>query len=1351
VADRRAESLALTARATRAPRSWRSLVLGGLLTAALTGLAGFAIEIWMLGWNDQAAFARVEAEVRARVDGTTAAVRSFAASLAGRRDLIQRARSSPDAVRELFDTIAGALAARPLDASGVAVTVYDVRGTAVAWAGRPSDLPIERVGGPASVFVTPGSLGLRVVAIEPVFHPAATEAVNGSPPPRIGAVAVERLLSPDRQLQDPGADSYRVVTRLATVLLRARYEGAGDKPDPTRFVVASPGGEPLLEGIVSPTDLAAARAQWRRDVAGVVLAILGATLLVAIGPLRDRRAALRKPGPYLGATVAIAGLIVAARIVLWLAAPARWTGPPLFSPSAYASAAFGVVLRSPIDFLLTGLTALAFSGLAVVAVANWRLSRRGARRGALAHPWTFFAIQLLAGAAVGVLLAAYEAFLSDTVDNATIDVLQFSLHSWNPARLALVGGLLMFHAAVAWAAVALLLAGLSSWRFPRRDPRVTILAVLGWMAPLVPLALVISGRGLAVPMPQIWLAVAVCALAALLASRGRAPYRHTSQAARLVALFLAIAIPALLFYPSILHYAEQSRRRLIETQYAVQAARHPQELQVRLAEARRQIDGLSVLQDLVSASGPVADAGPAPTDSAFLLWRQTDLAEFRLTSAIELYNAEGALVSRFALNLPEYAPTSQAWRGRACEWDVFGEAAPFGSEERRMLHAERAVCGPDGAAVGAVVVHVMLDYNTLPFISSQSPYFEFFRPTPPPVEEGAPGRDVELVIYGWGRLPIYASADTSWELDEALFARIAASRQPFWATLARGGTRHAVYFLNDRVGIYAVGFPVRSVFDHLVAVAELTNLSALAYLVLLGGAGVFSYLTRGEALSGRVLMREIRQSYYRKLFLAFVAAAVVPVLILAFVIRAYFATLLATDVEAEAARTAAVAKRVIEESIALQQRGAESLASVGDEEMVSISQLIDQDVNIFAGPRLVATSERDLFASGLLPTRTPDAAYRAIVLQRLPRFVGEDAIGSFRYMLAAAPVRLGGREAILTVPMASRQQEIEREVDDLDRGVYLAALVFVVLGAAIGFYMAERIGDPVTRLTRATRRIARGDFDAAVTVRSIDELQRLVEAFNRMAAELKVQRTQLERTHRLEAWADMARQVAHEIKNPLTPIQLSAEHLRRVHADRGAPLGPVVEGCVESILNQVRILRQISAEFSSFAASPTARPEPTAVPDLLREVVDPYRAGLQDRVTLVVDAPDGLPRVHADRTLVGRALTNVIENALHAMPGGGRFTIAARAEGDFVRIDATDTGVGMDEAALTRIFEPYFSTKAIGTGLGLTIAKRNIELLGGAIAVRSDRGKGTTVTITLPVAPAAVARPNAEVAVTRNA
>jgi len=293
-------------------------------------------------------------------------------------------------------------------------------------------------------------------------------------------------------------------------------------------------------------------------------------------------------------------------------------------------------------------------------------------------------------------------------------------------------------------------------------------------------------------------------------------------------------------------------------------------------------------------------------------------------------------------------------------------------------------------------------------------------------------------------------------------------------------------------------------------------------------------------------------------------------------------------------------------------------------------------------------------------------------------------------------------------------------------------LLFVLAGAFLGYWMAERISDPVNRLTRATRRIARGDLDARIVARSSDELRRLVDDFNSMASELQRQRRELEKTHRIEAWAEMARQVAHDIKNPLTPIQLTAEHLRRVHGDRGAPMTPVLQDCVNTILTQVRLLREIASEFSSFASSPTARLTTVAPEPLLQEILEPYRAGLQERIDFDVRVPGTLPAIHVDRTLMTRALTNLIENALHAMPGRGKLTVSAGQLGSSVVISVTDTGAGMDAEALARAFEPYFSTKATGTGLGLTIAKRNVELNGGTISVSSERDRGTTVELTVP-------------------
>ena len=1317
--------------------AWRRLLVGGLLLSAMAFLTGRGLEAWRLGGSEQAAFERVEREVRARFDEMSVSLRAMGVSLAADDDLIEPLRQGvtgdQDAVRSLFEIVRAAVDdERPAD---LAVTVYRPNATAWAWSGRPSEIPRERILGGSALFVAPGPLGPRLIHLEPVIDDSGPATAAGLPR-RLGSVAAERALSPAPSVGDPAVDSLPLPTSIAPVSLRTAADGGANTP-PFSFRLLAPSGEPLLEASVARSDLEQTREGLRRSVVGTALAVLALTILLMAGPLLDWRARARSRHDYLQALGALVAVVLLARVLLWLAIPP--------SPST----TFGPVLRSPVDLLLTGLLLVALVALAVHAITRWLLVSRRPRRvydRDTRATRLFVLHQLVAGAVVALVLVAHEQFLfAETVERSTVDVLHSALQPWNSARLASIIGLLFFHAATVWASVAILAGSLARWRARRHDARPAMLALAAWAFSIITIiALSPTGaRATEVPRLPILLVATGCISAAFIVRRRSAWYRHASQVSRVLVAFLALLFPALVFYPLLLHHADRAKRRLVEQEYATQALNHPEQLRLRWLQSLQQIDRTPGLNDMVAS---LEDAAGTPeTDRAFLIWRETDLAEFRLTSAVELYGPDRSLVSRFALDVPEYTVTTQTWQGSGCNWEVFGVAELLGSQERQLLHAERGLCetasetgdatSGEPQLLGAIVVRAMLDYEALPFISSESPYFELLRADPLPTQEGTLGRDVDLVIYGWGLSATFASSGDVWPIDEELFRRLYASRQPFWTSRAKGGVLHHVYFRNDRAGIYALGYPALGPFDHLVHLAEIATLVFVAFVLLVLGWALFGWLARGRPYTGRALLREVRSSFSLKLFLAFVAAAVIPVLALAFVIRTYFATQLRADVEAGAARTAAVARRVIEESAGAQQAGDGTVAPISDDVMVWVSQVLDQDVDIFEGPRLVATSERDLFASGLLPTRTPDDVYRAIALQRLPSFVGEASIGDFRYLVAAVPVSAAGRDAILTVPLALRQQQIERQISDLDRGILLGALLFTLLGAGIGLPMAERIADPVKRLTRATRQIARGDFDARVAVRSADELQRLVEAFNRMGAELKAQRASLERTHRLEAWAEMARQVAHEIKNPLTPVQLSAEHLLRVHADRGEPLTPVLERCVESILKQVHLLRQISSEFSSFAASPSAQPRPTALHELVDEVLDPYRLGLQDRIELSADVPLSLPPVSVDRTLIARALTNILENALHAMPGRGSLMIAASQMPDAwqVRLVISDTGVGLDEDSRARIFEPYFSTKVTGTGLGMTIAKRNVELNGGTIEVQSERGRGTTVILSLPV------------------
>jgi signal transduction histidine kinase len=429
-----------------------------------------------------------------------------------------------------------------------------------------------------------------------------------------------------------------------------------------------------------------------------------------------------------------------------------------------------------------------------------------------------------------------------------------------------------------------------------------------------------------------------------------------------------------------------------------------------------------------------------------------------------------------------------------------------------------------------------------------------------------------------------------------------------------------------------------------------------------------------------------------------------------------------------------VAQRVFGELSAAGGRSDRTGGPASDDLMVWIREVIDQDVNLFQGADLVATSQRDLFDNGLLPTRTPASAYRQIAFDQLPTCVVPDRLGAFEYLVAAAPVAGAGRDALISVPVALRQRDIERQVNELERGVLAGAVLVVLFAAGLGASVAGRIADPVARLTRATRQIAAGQLDVNITADTADELRTLVDDFNTMTRTLRVQRDELARTNQLKAWHEMARQVAHEIKNPLTPIQLVAEHLQRVHEDRGRPLGEVFDQCVGTILRQVRLLRQIASEFSTFASEPKPRIESVSLDALLTSILEPYRLGRATALTVSVAVSPDLPPVAADRTLLTRALTNLVENAVQAMPTGGTLSAAAVALDHRVRLRLSDTGVGMDGEALARAFEPYFSTKTGGSGLGLANARRNIELIGGSIAIDSVINGGTTVTIDLPSA-----------------
>ncbi len=300
----------------------------------------------------------------------------------------------------------------------------------------------------------------------------------------------------------------------------------------------------------------------------------------------------------------------------------------------------------------------------------------------------------------------------------------------------------------------------------------------------------------------------------------------------------------------------------------------------------------------------------------------------------------------------------------------------------------------------------------------------------------------------------------------------------------------------------------------------------------------------------------------------------------------------------------------------------------------------------------------------------------------------------------------------------------------------------LVLGIVVVFtiFVARRTTRPIVELKKHTLRVAAGDLDARVVVESQDELGDLGRAFNEMTAELKESRTRLIKAEKDAAWREMARQVAHEIKNPLTPVLLSANLLDRARKEKSPEFDSIFDRTIELIRRQVENMRKIASDFSAFAGARKVHPERVDLRKLVEEIVELNTAWAREQKIAV--AASGEPaHVWADVAELRRVLINLVSNAFEAMPEGGTLAIAvARRTGDAARggpahvvLEIEDSGVGLSDTVRARLFEPYFTTRSHGTGLGLAISRRIVEELGGTIALepRVD-GRGTIARIVLP-------------------
>jgi len=337
--------------------------------------------------------------------------------------------------------------------------------------------------------------------------------------------------------------------------------------------------------------------------------------------------------------------------------------------------------------------------------------------------------------------------------------------------------------------------------------------------------------------------------------------------------------------------------------------------------------------------------------------------------------------------------------------------------------------------------------------------------------------------------------------------------------------------------------------------------------------------------------------------------------------------------------------------------------------------------------------------------------------------------------VTAIPLKAANGDVLAVLVVANSRRsmvEVQQHIRDIAYGIAGLGIIFAVLAS---LWIAARISRPIEELARAAQQVASGDWETRVNIRSLDEVGALARSFNNMTRQLVEQRERLVQTERVAAWRELARRLAHELKNPLTPLQITVENMVRAKKLPKKQFDEVFRESAATLEAEIENLKTIVGRFSDFSKLPKPEAVPMDAREAVRRVVKLYGPALEEKhIELGTSISSEPLPILGDSELLHRALSNLVLNGMDAMPKGGTLTIAASRARDIVRIAVTDTGAGLTPEECERLFTPYYTTKQHGTGLGLAIVQSVVADHNGTIAVESAEGGGARFVIELPLA-----------------
>lgn len=410
-----------------------------------------------------------------------------------------------------------------------------------------------------------------------------------------------------------------------------------------------------------------------------------------------------------------------------------------------------------------------------------------------------------------------------------------------------------------------------------------------------------------------------------------------------------------------------------------------------------------------------------------------------------------------------------------------------------------------------------------------------------------------------------------------------------------------------------------------------------------------------------------------------------------------------------------------------------------EEELSKIARDAGIDINLFDTKGELYTSTRPLiYESGYLSKRINAESFIHIIEDKENQVLLDESLGSEHYRTAYASIKSydGRLLGVLSIPYFYAQPELDRKIIEViatSLSIFTALFIFFLI---LSYFASHMLTEPLRLLTQKIKKTKLEQRNDPLPWQSDDEIGLLIREYNRMLLKLEESKQALAQNEKQSAWREMAKQVAHEIKNPLTPMKLTLQHLQRTFPSRESSNGSnrAIMRTFDSLLDQIDNLSDIATSFSEFAKMPLPKKEVFEVTSVFNKTADLYADDI--RITLHRQISDGPIMAIGDRQLIGRILTNLLINAIQAVPPDRKPVIDLRlyTNGDTVQIEVHDNGAGIPEAIRSKVFLPNFSTKRGGSGLGLAIAKRGIEHAGGTIWFETTDDVGTSFFVSLPLA-----------------